>query len=119
MNVFHQRFSNHNLPNGYKISVERLVLACYYSKKIKNEKLDINSITIKDVPFKKRALGYLRSVADIESFVDKKPIVITDEYYCLDGRHRFTVCKEKGVSSINCIIVPSKDIDRFIYNSNC
>ena len=116
MNLFNQRFSNHVLPNGNEIDISRLILVCHYSKTLRTEKVDINKITIKDAPLKQTSLEYLRKVASISSFVDQKPIVITDDCYCLDGRHRLTVCKENGVDKISCIIVPKDGIDRFIYD---
>lgn len=118
MNLFNQRFSNHVLPNGKEIDVSRLILVCHYSKTIRFEKVDINNITVKDSPLKQSSLDYLRGIANLAGFVNQKPIVITDDYFCLDGRHRLTVCKENGIDKISCIIVPKDDINRFIYNPN-
>lgn len=107
-------FSNHHIfENGEHvgwIDVHGLMLTLRSLKKIDyQEKYCIKNTILKDYELKEDVLAYYKKYG-----VYDKPIVVTTENFCLDGRHRVHYNLSCGNNFCKAYIVPHNMIKSFI-----
>ena len=73
------------------------------------KKYCIKDIELKKDNFKKDTLEYYEKYG-----ICDRPIVVTTENFCLDGRHRVHASRLKGEECIKAYIVPHNLIETFI-----
>ena len=107
-----QLFSNYTnyTPENEYIDINLLVmtLSAIRVLKYKNDYNVINT-RCKDSPLKPSVISFYKN-----SGVCKDPIVVTDDDFCLDGRHRVTYRKQMNDTICSAYIVPREYIDKFI-----
>lgn len=110
-----QRFSNHWLGEDEEhsnqcIDVHRMIKTLYSLRLVSFQKnYNISNTTCKTWPLKPDVLNYYRTEG-----VCKDPIVVTDDDFCLDGRHRVAFHKQNNVLKLPAYIVPRSYVDKFI-----
>ena len=110
-----QRFSNHWLGedeehSNYCINVHQMIKTLHCLRLVSFEKnYDISNTTCKSWPLKTSVLNHYQTEG-----VYTKPIVVTDDDYCLDGRHRIAFYKENKISTLPAYVVPRSQVDKFI-----
>lgn len=109
MLTFKQDFSNHTLENAYiDINLLIMTLSAIRVLKYKNT-YDVINTRCKDLPLKTAVISFYEN-----NGVCKDPIVVTDDNFCLDGRHRITYRKQINDTICPAYIVPRKYINKFI-----
>lgn len=105
-------YSNHYLSETSYIDISTLVVTLKTLRKVQYvEAYNITNTTCQTFPLKESVMNYYNKCG-----VYTKPIVVTDDDHCLDGRHRIAYHKES--SSITCpaYIVPQSYVNKFIVN---
>jgi hypothetical protein len=107
-------FSNHHIFENGKhvgwIDVHNLMFTLRSLKKIDyQEKYSIENVKLKDDEFKPDTLEYFEKYG-----APNKPVVITTENFCLDGRHRIHYNRLKGNQYMKAYVIPHELIDSFI-----
>ena len=110
-----QRFSNHWLGEDEEhsnqcIDVYQMIKTLHCLRLVSFEKnYDISNTTCKTWPLKESVMSYYKNEG-----VCNYPIVVTDDDFCLDGRHRIAFHKENNISTLPAYIVPRSQVDKFI-----
>jgi hypothetical protein len=110
MSVFEQTFSNHTLPGDKYIDIKSLIVTLNAIRVLEyNDIYDISNTTCRDSPLKESVINFYKKEG-----VCKDAIVVTDDNFCLDGRHR--VSYRKQIDEVYCAayIVPRKYVNKFI-----
>jgi len=104
-------FSRHWLDDNKSINVDKLIKTLNCLRLITfEENYDISNTRCKtSFPLKEHVLNYYRTEG-----ICKDPIVVTDDDFCLDGRHRVAFHKENNISTLPAYIVPRSYVDKFI-----
>jgi hypothetical protein len=103
-------YSNHQLTLRSYINVSSLMNTLKALKKVQYvEEYDITNTTSQTFPLKEITMNHYRKRG-----VYPKPIVVTDDNYCLDGRHRIAYYRENNINICSAYIVPRSQIDKFI-----
>jgi len=103
-------YSNHQLTLRSYINVSSLMRTLKALKKVQYvEEYDITNTTSQTFPLKEITMNHYRKRG-----VYTKPIVVTDDDYCLDGRHRIAFYKENNISTLPAYVVPRSQVDKFI-----
>ena len=110
-------FSNHHIfENGNHagwIDVTSLMLTLRSLNEVKyHEDYCIENTSLKDDELKKATLDYYEKYG-----VCNKPVVITTENFCLDGRHRIYFNLLNNIQHIPAYVIPHERINTFIHIS--
>ena len=104
-----QLFSNYTLENEYvDISLLVMTLSAIRVLKYKND-YDVINTRCKDSPLKPSVISFYEN-----NGVCKDPIVVTDDDFCLDGRHRVSYRKQINKTICSAYIVPKEYVPSFI-----
>lgn len=104
-----QLFSNHLLENEY-IDINLLVMTLNAIGVLKyKDTYDVINTRSKDFPLKPSVISFYEN-----NGVCKDPIVVTDDDFCLDGRHRVAYRKEINDTVCSAYIAPKEYIPSFI-----
>lgn len=105
------KFSNHHLEERRYIDVKLMVMSLNALRILKHdEKYDITNTQCKSTTtLNELVISYYKKEG-----VCTDPIVVTDDDFCLDGRHRVTYRKHINDTICSAYIVPRKYINRFI-----
>ena len=105
-----QRYSNHILNDNKYIDINSLVTTLHCLRILKYvENYDIINTQCKDYPLKDSIMSYYKN-----NGICNNPIIVTDDDFCLDGRHRVAYRKEINKTICSAYIVPRKYINKFI-----
>lgn len=103
-------YSNHYISDTKYINISSLILTLSALRKVKYvEEYNINNTTCQTFPLKESTMNYYKTYG-----VYTKPIVVTDDDFCLDGRHRVAFHKENNIFTLPAYIVPRSQVDKFI-----
>jgi len=104
-------YSRHWLGNDKFIDVRSMMTTLNCLRLVSyEENYDITNTRCKtSYPLKDHVLNYYRTEE-----VCKHPIVVTDDDFCLDGRHRVAFHKQNNVLKLPAYIVPRSYVDKFI-----
>lgn len=104
------KYSRHVLDHNRSINIDKLMktLNCLRLVTFK-EDYDITNTEYKSASLKESVMSYYKNEG-----VCKNPIVVTDDDFCLDGRHRVAFHKENNISTLPAYIVPRSQVDKFI-----
>ena len=84
MSLFELKFSRHQLSATEYININSLVTTLNSLRLLKySEKYDIINTRCKPIPLKVNVMEHYTNMG-----VGNLPIIVTDDDYCLDGRHR-------------------------------
>jgi len=106
-------YSRHWLDDNRFINVSHMMMTLNCLRLISyKENYDISNTECKITdPLKEHVLNYYRTEG-----VCKNPIVVTDDDFCLDGRHRVAFHKENNILTLPAYVVPRSYVDKFIEN---
>lgn len=104
-------YSRHWLDDNRFINVNHMMITLNCLRLISyKENYDISNTECKITdPLKESVMSYYKNEG-----VCKDPIVVTDDDFCLDGRHRVAFHKENNISTLPAYIVPRSQVDKFI-----
>ena len=110
MLVFNQTFSNHSLGEDKYIDIKSLVVTLNALRVLKyTDSYDISNTQCKASPLKSSVINFYKKEG-----VCREPIVVTDDDFCLDGRHRVTYRKQINDPTCSAYIVPREYVNKFI-----
>jgi len=105
-------YSDHYLTDKSFIDVTSLIRTLKTLKKVSyTETYDITNTICQTFSLKENVMNYYN-----EYGIYKEPIVVTDDDYCLDGRHRIAFLKESNIMICPAYVVPREYINKFIKN---
>ena len=105
-----QAFSHHLLSEREFIDIASLITTLNALRVLKySNNYDISNTTCKLAPLKASVMSYYKNKG-----VCKDPIVVTDDDFCLDGRHRVAYRKQIGGTLCGAYIVPRQYVNKFI-----
>lgn len=112
-----EAFSNHYLfKNGEYIGwidVTSLMLTLRTLNKVEyHENYCIKTTTTKKDDLKQSTIGYYQKFG-----ICSRPIVVTTNDFCLDGRHRIHCNRMNKIYNIPAYVVPHKEINQFTNKS--
>ena len=103
-------YSHHILEDNKYIDVDSLVTTLNCLRRLKYvEDYDVINTRCKDYPLKESVINHYK-----ENGVYTAPIVVTDDNFCLDGRHRVSYRKQINDTICAAYIVPKEYVDKFI-----
>ena len=108
--IINQTFSRHHLNKNTYIDVPNLMLTLNCLRLISYKEIyDITNTDYKQSQINHNVLAYYKNIG-----LCKDPIVVTDDDFCLDGRHR--IIYRNNISETTCpaYIIPRKYVDKFI-----
>lgn len=110
MLILPQAFSHHILSENEFIDISSLIITLNTLRLVQySKKYDITNTICKSTPLKPSVMSFYENKG-----VCKDPIVVTDDDFCLDGRHRVTHRKQIGEPFCSAYIVPRKYVDKFV-----
>jgi hypothetical protein len=106
-----QIFSKHHLENRRYIDIKSLVNTLNVLKLLRYESsYDVsNTICKSNTPINQNVINYYKTKG-----VCKYPIIVTDDDFCLDGRHRVIYRKQINDTICPAYIVPKEYVNKFI-----
>ena len=105
-------FTRHRLSAEKYINIEALVRTSNALRTLKYyDEYNITSTKCRSDPLKESVMAYYKNKG-----ICKFPIVVTDDDYCLDGRHRIAFLKESNNMICPAYVVPREYINKFIKN---
>ena len=110
MSVFEQTFSKHVLDGNKYIDIQSLIRTLNALRVLEYyDNYDIANTRCKSSQLKDEVINYYKKEG-----VCTDPIVVTDDDFCLDGRHRVTYRKQISDTICPAYIVPKEYVNKFI-----
>jgi hypothetical protein len=110
MSVSRQTFSHHILDDNKYIDVQSLIRTLNALRVLEyHDNYDIVNTRCKDYQLKEEVINYYKKEG-----VCTEPIVVTDDDFCLDGRHRVAYRKQINDTTCSAYIVPGEYVSKFV-----